>query len=582
LNAREDAESVAWASDSTSISQISAETNRPNGVTYTFDRVYDPYIGTEEVYNNTASDIIKSVLEGVNGTIFAYGQTSSGKTFTMRGNSASPGIISLAIDDIFKFIQQSPNTDFLLRVSYMEIYNEVITDLLNPSNTNLKIHEDIERGVYVGGATEEIVTSQFQMLGILARGDANRKVGQTMMNTSSSRSHSIFRMVIESSEKDAENGVKSSSQGRLSVQLPGGRASKSAAPSLLGRSAVKVSLLNLVDLAGSERARQTGAAGIRLKEGSHINKSLLTLERVISKLSDGKKESAAAHIPYRDSKLTRILQPALGGNSRTAIICNVTPAWIHQEESHSTLKFASAAKKISNKPQVNEVVTDQALLQRYRTQISSLEEQIEAMKRQQEDSASMIASSSLASSLTHSTQTSPSRLSVGSMGSAAEASLSPIEAPLSAEEVYRRKEQLLQLTDGIVSAKKLKKMAKNRRQTWCPGPSMSTAEAERILASVQTPSRENGPPSTFRDASPSLLSFSGAASPSASNLINFGVYTRWWEIYHTGNNTNKSSNNICFIVRKRKRKKKKKNKENVVGRNCVYSCYENAIDGFWY
>lgn len=381
----------------------------------------------------------------------------------MRGNNENPGIILLAIDDVFNYIQKHPSLDFLLRVSYIEIYNELITDLLNPSNTNLKIHEDVERGVFVGGVTEEIVTSSFQMLGILARGDANRKVGGTKMNQFSSRSHSIFRMVIESSEKDSQHSTKHG-HARLSVPVPGGRTKAHPSSSMAGgKNCVKVSLLNLVDLAGSERAQQTGAEGIRLKEGAHINKSLLTLERVISKLSEGK---SVLHVPYRDSRLTRILQPALGGNSRTAIICNITPAWIHQEESHSTLKFASSAKKIQNKPIVNEVVDDKALLARYKTKISSLEEEVETLKR-----------------LRDTAPTTPVCLSPAHTASTnTTAPTSPMRSPASSDELIRRREELSQLSDGIISATKLKKASKSRRQTWCPGPSLSTAEVEHILA----------------------------------------------------------------------------------------------------
>ena len=175
----------------------------------------------------------------------------------------------------------------------------------------------------------------------------NRHVGVTNMNERSSRSHTIMRMVLESRDRDPDN--RSSYSG-----------------------AVRVSCLNLVDLAGSERVGHTGAEGIRLKEGGHINKSLLTLGNVIKKLSDGND----GHIPYRDSKLTRILQPSLGGNARTAIVCTVTPASLHVEETLSTLKFASRAKTITNKPEINEVVSEEALLKRYRKEIGSLKQQL--------------------------------------------------------------------------------------------------------------------------------------------------------------------------------------------------------------
>lgn len=190
---------------------------------------------------------------------------------------------------------------------------------------------------------------------LMLKGEANRHTGETNMNERSSRSHTIFRMVIESRERKSEG---ESGQGRYA-------------------GAVKVSSLSLVDLAGSERVAHTGAEGIRLKEGSHINKSLLTLGTVIGRLSEG---SERGHIPYRDSKLTRILQPSLGGNARTAIICTITKAQAFSEETASTLKFASRAKTIRNRPEVNEVISDEALLRRYRKEIDSLKAQLDELK----------------------------------------------------------------------------------------------------------------------------------------------------------------------------------------------------------
>lgn len=291
-----------------------------------------------------------STLAGVNGTIFAYGQTSSGKTHTMQGDSTHPGVIPLAIKDVFDNIGTTPDREFLLRMSYLEIYNEMIRDLLTPEHDNLKIHETVDRKIYVGNLTEEIVTNADDVFQLLAKGEGNRHVGVTNMNERSSRSHTIFRMVIESRERNVDDP----------------RSSMSADP-------VKISCLNLVDLAGSERVGHTGAEGIRLKEGGHINKSLLTLGTVIKKLSDGND----SHIPYRDSKLTRILQPSLGGNARTAVICTITPACGHVEESLSTLKFASRAKSIRNTPEVNEVINDEAQLKRYRREIETLKRQVQ-------------------------------------------------------------------------------------------------------------------------------------------------------------------------------------------------------------
>ncbi|XP_039615167.1 centromere-associated protein E-like isoform X2 [Polypterus senegalus] len=310
---------------------------------FTFDRVFSAAENTLTVYQQIAHPVVVSALKGYNGTVFAYGQTSSGKTFTMMGDDASYGIIQLAINDIFKCIDQTPQREFLLRISYLEIYNETITDLLCDSRKKkpLEIREDIHRKVYVADLTEEVVMCPKHVLEWIKKGEKNRHYGYTKMNERSSRSHTIFRMILESREKsdnDAENG------------------------------AVMVSHLNLVDLAGSERASQTGAAGLRLKEGCNINKSLFILGQVIKKLSDGQ---AGGFINYRDSKLTRILQNSLGGNAKTIIICTITPAAL--EETLSTLQFASTAKYMKNEPRVNEVLSEEALLRRYRNQIVDLE-----------------------------------------------------------------------------------------------------------------------------------------------------------------------------------------------------------------
>lgn len=343
-----------WQIQDNVITQLHLSTGKPiasSATMYTFDHIYDWDSQTQHIYDDFAKEIVAKTIEGFNGTIFAYGQTSSGKTHTMHGDAENIGIIPLAIADVFDTISCQQHREFLVRVSYMEIYNEVVRDLLVPQGPSLKIHEDLERGVFVGDLKEEVVLSPEDVLAYMAAGEEHRHVGATNMNERSSRSHTIFRMVIES-------------RGR----------STSADDT---DSAVRVSTLNLVDLAGSERSSATGAEGLRLKEGAHINKSLLTLGSVIAKLSEGQH----SHIPYRDSKLTRILQPALGGNSLTAMIATITPAAMHCEESHSTLKFASRAKKITNSAHVNEVLDDAALLRRYRKEISMLRDQLENQQR---------------------------------------------------------------------------------------------------------------------------------------------------------------------------------------------------------
>uniref|UniRef100_A0ACB8E8E0 Uncharacterized protein n=1 Tax=Sphaerodactylus townsendi TaxID=933632 RepID=A0ACB8E8E0_9SAUR len=283
------------------------------------------------------------------GTIFAYGQTASGKTYTMLGTESSPGILPMAIEDVFKTICSIPDREFLLRISYMEIHNETIKDLLCSNITKKKpliIREDISRTIYVEDLIEEVVVSPEEVMRWLQKGEKSRHYGETKMNARSSRSHTIFRMIIESKERDSSS---SNCDG-----------------------AVMVSHLNLVDLAGSERASQTGTDGIRFKEGCNINRSLLTLGQVIKKLCD---DQSGGFINYRDSKLTRILQNSLGGNAKTVIICTVTP--VSLEETLSTLQFASTAKKMKNSPKVNEVLDDDALLKRYRREIEDLKRRLE-------------------------------------------------------------------------------------------------------------------------------------------------------------------------------------------------------------
>eukprot|EP00899_Mesostigma_viride_P025541 jgi/Mesvir1/6171/Mv00864-RA.2 len=238
----------------------------------------------------------------------------------------------------------------------MEIYNEDINDLLVPKSTKLQVHETIERGVFVAGLREEIVTCAQDVMALMTQGEENRHFGKTNMNEASSRSHTIFRMVIESRER-AEDDFSNVEE--------------------TGCEAVRVSTLNLVDLAGSERISKTGAEGLRMKEGAHINKSLMYLGQVIKKLAEGV-EKHGGHINYRDSKLTRILQNALGGNSKTAIICCVSPAVANLEETKSTLLFAERAKKVTTSAHVNEVLTDEALMRRQKKEIQELRKQLQA------------------------------------------------------------------------------------------------------------------------------------------------------------------------------------------------------------
>ncbi|KAF0895747.1 hypothetical protein E2562_014356 [Oryza meyeriana var. granulata] len=335
-----------WRVDDTRITLLHRNAPVP-GASFAFDHVFDGTATNDRIYGVLVCSLIRAAVDGFNGTAFAYGQTSSGKTFTMNGSGDQPGIIPLAVRDVFDTAREAADREFLIRVSYMEIYNEEINDLLALGSEKLPIHESLERGVYVAGLREEIVNSAEQVFELLELGEANRHFGETNMNVRSSRSHTIFRMVIESS---AKNHMDSGD-------------------------AIRVSVLNLVDLAGSERIAKTGAGGVRLKEGKHINKSLMILGNVINKLSESGKQRG--HIPYRDSKLTRILQPALGGNAKTSIICTAAPEEIHVEETRGTLQFASRAKCISNCAQVNEILTDAALLKRQKQEIEELRKKLQ-------------------------------------------------------------------------------------------------------------------------------------------------------------------------------------------------------------
>ncbi|XP_023132106.2 centromere-associated protein E isoform X2 [Amphiprion ocellaris] len=335
-----------WKADKKSIHQIDDGNSTKS---FSFDRVFTSEETTNQLYQNIAKPLVVSTVAGYNGTIFAYGQTSSGKTFTMMGSDHIPGVIPLAVEDVFQTIKTYPKKEFLLRVSYMEIYNETVTDLLVDSwkRKPLEIRETINKNIYVADLTEELVTSPAQALAWIRKGEKNRHYGKTKMNQRSSRSHTIFRMILESREgSDPVTGENADG-------------------------AIIVSHLNLVDLAGSERASQTGAEGARFKEGCNINRSLFTLGQVIKKLTD---ENQKGFTNYRDSKLTRILQNSLGGNAKTVIICTITAATL--DETLSTLQFASTAKKMKNDPHVTEVSDDGALLKRYRNEIVDLKRRL--------------------------------------------------------------------------------------------------------------------------------------------------------------------------------------------------------------
>lgn len=293
---------------------------------FTFDHVFPPNTAQVSVYDKAAKPIVDSVLEGFNGTVFAYGQTSSGKTHTMTGPSIDDeelkGIIPRMVRTVFNTIANSEDhLEFTVKVSYAEIYMEKIRDLLNPEKVNLKIHEDKSRGIYIQDLTEEYVSEETEVYQLMKLGGANREVGSTNMNEGSSRSHSIFSLTISQN-----NTVDYSA---------------------------RTGKLYLVDLAGSEKVLKTGAEGKRLEEAKGINKSLTMLGLVIYSLTDGK----STHVPYRDSKLTRVLQDSLGGNAKTSLIITCSPHPYNEAETLSTLRFGIRAKAIKNKPKVNRELT---------------------------------------------------------------------------------------------------------------------------------------------------------------------------------------------------------------------------------
>ncbi|XP_029085251.1 kinesin-like protein KIF17 isoform X2 [Monodon monoceros] len=309
---------------------------------FTFDGAYYMDHFTEQIYNEIAYPLVEGVTEGYNGTIFAYGQTGSGKSFTMQGLPDPPcqrGIIPRAFEHIFESVQCAESTKFLVRASYLEIYNEDVRDLLGTdTKQKLELKEHSEKGVYVKGLSMHTVHSVAQCERVMETGWKNRSVGYTLMNKDSSRSHSIFTISIEIYAVDER-----------------------------GKDHLRAGKLNLVDLAGSERQSKTGATGERLKEATKINLSLSALGNVISALVDGR----CKHIPYRDSKLTRLLQDSLGGNTKTLMVACLSPADNNYDETLTTLRYANRAKNIRNKPRINEDPKD-ALLREYQEEIKKL------------------------------------------------------------------------------------------------------------------------------------------------------------------------------------------------------------------
>ncbi|RYR23528.1 hypothetical protein Ahy_B03g068735 isoform C [Arachis hypogaea] len=332
--------------DSSAVKKISNDSLFINGQNFTFDSVADTNATQLDIFELVGAPLVENCLAGFNSSVFAYGQTGSGKTYTIWGppNSLSEdnitndqrGLTPRVFERLFARIdkEQTKHSDqqlkYQCRCSFIEIYNEQITDLLDPNQRNLQIREDVKSGVYVENLTEEPACSMKDVTQLLIKGLSNRRVGATSINSESSRSHTVFTCVVESRCKSSADGI----------------------------SRFKTSRINLVDLAGSERQKLTGAAGERLKEAGNINRSLSQLGNLINILAEVSQTGKQRHIPYRDSKLTFLLQDSLGGNAKLTMVCAISPAQSCRNETFSTLRFAQRAKAIKNKAVVNEVMHD--------------------------------------------------------------------------------------------------------------------------------------------------------------------------------------------------------------------------------
>ncbi|KAL2900174.1 Kinesin-like protein KIN-5C [Bienertia sinuspersici] len=335
---------------------------------FVFDKVFGPTSQQKDLYEQAITPIVNEVLEGFNCTIFAYGQTGTGKTYTMEGDGTraksgpngelptGAGVIPRAIKQIFDTLE-GQNAEYSVKVTFLELYNEEITDLLAPEEISkaaledrqkkqLPLMEDGKGGVLVRGLEEEIVTSASEIFTLLERGSAKRRTAETLLNKQSSRSHSLFSITIHIKEATPE-----------------------------GEELIKCGKLNLVDLAGSENISRSGAREGRAREAGEINKSLLTLGRVISALVEH-----LGHIPYRDSKLTRLLRDSLGGRTKTCIIATVSPAVHCLEETLSTLDYAHRAKNIKNKPEINQKMMKSTLIKDLYGEIERLKGEVYAAR----------------------------------------------------------------------------------------------------------------------------------------------------------------------------------------------------------
>ncbi|XP_071721316.1 kinesin-like protein KIN-5D [Rutidosis leptorrhynchoides] len=330
---------------------------------FVFDKVFGPKSQQRDLYHSAVSPIVFEVLEGYNCTIFAYGQTGTGKTYTMEGGGrkkngefpSDAGVIPRAVKQIFDILE-AQSAEYSMKVTFLELYNEEITDLLAPEEVSkfpedkskkpIALMEDGKGGVLVRGLEEEMVSTADEIYRILEKGSAKRRTAETLMNKQSSRSHSIFSITIHIKERTPE-----------------------------GEEIIRCGKLNLVDLAGSENISRSGAKEGRAREAGEINKSLLTLGRVINTLVE-----RSGHIPYRDSKLTRLLRDSLGGKTKTCIIATISPSIHSMEETLSTLDYAHRAKNIKNKPEINQKLMKSAMMKDLYSEIERLKQEVYAAR----------------------------------------------------------------------------------------------------------------------------------------------------------------------------------------------------------
>ncbi|XP_025031417.1 kinesin-like protein KIF19, partial [Python bivittatus] len=329
--------------------------NRSREKTFIFDMVFGPQATQEEVYLSTTKNLIEGVISGYNATIFAYGPTGAGKTYTMLGMDSEPGIYIRTLNDLFQAIKATgDDKDYLVCMSYLEIYNEVIRDLLNPSMGYLELREDSKGCIQIAGITEVSTTNAQEIMQLLTKGNKERTQEPTAANKTSSRSHAVLQVSVKQTSRVKDIGEE-----------------------------VRVGRLFMVDLAGSERAAQTQNQGKRMKEGAHINRSLLALGNCINALSE-KGASRTQYINFRDSKLTRLLKDSLGGNSKTVMIAHISPASTYFEESRTTLMYAYRAKNIKTRVKRNLLNVSYHIAQ-YTSIISDLRREIECLKAKVEN-----------------------------------------------------------------------------------------------------------------------------------------------------------------------------------------------------